>query len=198
MSNLKKTISKNKNNKNNYKIIKSIFLSISLLMIIIFVSKISNIKNQIEYSSLKIPDSINKPFFMDNNGVVGDYIVNPANGYMVSENTLNIPVYKNSTFTFGKTFKGIRTMLMVYLTQLNYKITFNEDFTYGVIKPIIFGLFEIPSSLMNFTLKKIPDSNNWLRESTLFGHKYNYVLRDLNGLTLEQKQKIPLNALVFK
>lgn len=192
-------VKKNKRSKkNNHKIIKYILLSISLIMIVIFISKISNIKNQIEYSSLKIPDCINKPFFMDNNGIVGDYIVNPANGYMISENILNVPVHNNSTFTFGKTIKGISSMLMAYLTQLNYKIIFNEDFTFGTIKPVVYGLFEIPSSIMNFTLKKIPDSNNWLRESTLLGRKYNYILRDLNELNLEQKQKIPLSALVFK
>ena len=187
-----------KNIKEKKKYIKKILLVIGIIILISFFTKLHSVKNEVAYVKYSLPESMNKPFFMDNNGIASDFIVNPQNGYMISENTLNIPICSNSTFTFDKSLKGVFNMLIVYLTNARYEVAFNEDFTYGKITPIIFNCIKIPSSLVNFSLSKINDSPNWLRKSNIFGYKFDYILRDLSMLTPEQLSKIPNNALVFK
>ena len=167
-------------------------------MTICFFSKIKTINNQIDFAKYKLPDELNKQFFMDNNLLANDYIVNLSNGYMVDKQTLNLPIINNSTFTFDKSLKGISTMFLLFLTNAKYEINFNSDFTNASIKLILFNLLKTPSSLLNFTLSKIDGSPHWLRESTIFGFKNSYILKDLDKLNLDELAKIPNSALIFK
>jgi hypothetical protein len=193
----KKTKQKKNYKNKNIGLLGKVFMLIGIVMVICFFTKIMTINNQIDFVKYKIPDELNKQFFLDNNLIANDYIVNISNGYMVDKHTLNLPITNNSTFTFDKSIKGLLTMFMVFLTDAKYQVNFNSDYTNGNIKLILFNILKVPSSLLNFTLSKIDNSPNWLRESTIFGFKNSYILKDLDYLNKDDLNKIPNSALVF-
>jgi hypothetical protein len=170
---------------------------IAIIILICFFTKIINIKNQIDFVQYQLPDELNRPFFMDNNLLANYYIVNLSNGYMIDKYTLNLPISNNSTFTFDKSIKGLLTMFAVFLTDAKYQIKFDSDFKKGDIKLLLFNLFKVPSFLMNFTVTKIENSPNWLRESTILGNKSTYILKDLLFLNKIDINKIPKSAITF-
>lgn len=194
---MRKNLKKNYR-KNFFELFKKVLVIIGIIIIICFFTKIRTINNQLEFVKYKLPDDLNKSFFMDNNLIANDYIVNLTNGYMIDKYTLNLPINNNSTFTFDKSIKGLLTMFLVFLTDAKYQINFNDNYSHGNIELILFNLFKIPKLFLNFTVSKIDNSPNWLRESNIFGFKNSYILKNLEKLSEFDLNKIPNSAIVFK
>jgi hypothetical protein len=119
-----------------------------------------------------LPNILKGVFFMDGNPLPDDCITMYNLEWDAENNTLFLPVFGQLQWTFHNSIPGTLLLISCWLSQITYKIQF-EDKTLqkSQITPITFGI-PIPKWIINATMCLSESSQNgdiWQRKNIWFG-----------------------------
>lgn len=115
-----------------------------------------------------LPNILKGVFFMDGNPLPDDCITMYNLEWDAENNTLFLPVFGQLQWTFHNTIPGTLLLIACWLTQLTYKIQFeDETLKKSQVLPLAFGI-PIPKWIINATMclsENSPNGDIWQRKN---------------------------------
>jgi hypothetical protein len=137
-----------------------------IFKLIQFFFSIKKFPDHNELLEKKLPDSLNKIFYMDNNQMANDYYIIPRNGiFYIGDNRYAVKVTQSSAFTFDGTIIGTIYIFIAFLIDYSYVFTLTKNDTEAKIDIYLFNFIKIPDFFIIFKMTYQPETLMWKRES---------------------------------